>query len=161
MESGAAPGWLAVFAGELESQALADQMRRFLRVWGLSASEASRLFGVSRQAVSKWFTQGVPADRVEAVADLAAATDLLVRYLKVDRIPATVRQALEPPGSFAVLYLNEDLVTARLNLRLFISDWPFEPEDLRDDTGPCLAEAHRPRPGPSGRARPVGAQDPE
>ncbi|MHB1912031.1 MAG: RES family NAD+ phosphorylase [Acidimicrobiales bacterium] len=54
-------------------------------------------------------------------------------------------QRWNPPGSFAVLYLNEDLVTARLNLRLFISDWPFEPEDLRDDTGPCLAEAHLPR----------------
>ena len=30
------------------------------------------------------------------------------------------------------------MVTARLNLRLFISDWPYEPEDLRDDTGPEL-----------------------
>lgn len=41
-----------------------------------------------------------------------------------------------PPDSFPVLYLNEDLVTARLNLRLFIASWPYEPEDLRDDTGP-------------------------
>jgi hypothetical protein len=29
---------------------------------------------------------------VEAVSDLAAATDLLVRYLKRDRIPAVVRR---------------------------------------------------------------------
>lgn len=43
-----------------------------------------------------------------------------------------------PPDSFPVLYLNEDLVTARLNLRLFIANWPYEPEDLRDDTGPLL-----------------------
>ena len=43
-----------------------------------------------------------------------------------------------PPDSFAVLYLNEDLVTARLNLRLFIANWQYEPEDLRDDTGPPL-----------------------
>ncbi|MHB8296304.1 MAG: RES family NAD+ phosphorylase [Acidimicrobiales bacterium] len=50
-----------------------------------------------------------------------------------------------PPGSFPVLYLNEDLVTARLNLRLFIDGWPFEPEDLRHDTGPCLVEARLPR----------------
>ncbi|MHB1912032.1 MAG: hypothetical protein ACYCTI_08270 [Acidimicrobiales bacterium] len=102
------PGWLAAFAGELESQGLADQLRRFLRVWGLSASEASRLFGVSRQAVSKWFTQGVPAERVEAVADLAAATDLLVRYLKVDRIPATVRRNAGGMGGRSLL----DLVAA-------------------------------------------------
>jgi hypothetical protein len=49
------------------------------------------------------------------------------------------------PGSFAVLYLNEDLVTTRLNLRLFCAGWPFEPEDLRDDTGPCLVSARLPR----------------
>jgi hypothetical protein len=54
-------------------------------------------------------------------------------------------QRWNPPGSFPVLYFNEDLVTARLNLRLFIAGWPFEPEDLRDDTGPCLVSARLPR----------------
>ena len=43
-----------------------------------------------------------------------------------------------PPDSFPVLYLNEDRATARLNLLAFIADWPYEPEDLRDDTGPVL-----------------------
>ena len=43
-----------------------------------------------------------------------------------------------PPNGFSVLYLNEDKVTARLNLRLFIHGKPYEPEDLRDDTGPVL-----------------------
>ena len=43
-------------------------------------------------AVSKWLEQGGPAERVETVADLAAATDLLVRYLQRDRIPAVVRR---------------------------------------------------------------------
>ena len=43
-----------------------------------------------------------------------------------------------PPDSFPTLYLNEDLVTARLNLRNFIAGWPYEPEDLREDTGPIL-----------------------
>ena len=43
-----------------------------------------------------------------------------------------------PPDSFPTLYLNADQVTARLNLRAFISKWPFEPEDLRSDTGPIL-----------------------
>ena len=50
-----------------------------------------------------------------------------------------------PPDSFAALYLNEDAVTARINLRRFIEDWPYEPEDLRDDTGPCLVSAALPR----------------
>lgn len=46
-----------------------------------------------------------------------------------------------PPGSFPALYLNEDQVTARLNLQLFIAGWPYEPEDLRDDSGPVLVGA--------------------
>ena len=37
-----------------------------------------------------------------------------------------------------MLYLNEDRMTARLNLLAFIADWPYEPEDLRDDMGPIL-----------------------
>ena len=50
-----------------------------------------------------------------------------------------------PPGSFRVLYLNEDLATARRNLRAFIAGWPYEPEDLRDDTGPVLVGCTLPR----------------
>ena len=50
-----------------------------------------------------------------------------------------------PPGSWRTLYLNEDLVTARLNLDRFIAGWPYEPEDLDARTGPHLAEAHLPR----------------
>jgi len=49
-----------------------------------------------------------------------------------------------PPNSHPTLYLNEDLITARLNLRMFINGWPYEPEDLRDDTGPVLVEATLP-----------------
>jgi len=50
-----------------------------------------------------------------------------------------------PPDSFPTLYLNEDLVTARLNLRNFVAGWPYEPEDLREDTGPILVGARLPR----------------
>lgn len=50
-----------------------------------------------------------------------------------------------PPGSWATLYLNEDLVTARINLDLFVAGWPYEPEDLDDATGPHLAVATLPR----------------
>ena len=50
-----------------------------------------------------------------------------------------------PPDSFPTLYLNEDLVTARLNLRNFIAGWSYEPEDLREDTGPILIGTNLPR----------------
>ena len=50
-----------------------------------------------------------------------------------------------PPQSFPTLYLNEDMVTARLNLRAFIADWPYEPEDLREEKGPALVGCTLPR----------------
>lgn len=49
-----------------------------------------------------------------------------------------------PPNSYRVLYLNEDVVTARLNLRAFVAPWPYEPEDLRPDTAPVLVGARLP-----------------
>ena len=49
-----------------------------------------------------------------------------------------------PPNSHPTLYVNEDRSTARLNLRTFIEGWPYEPEDLRDDTGPVLVHATLP-----------------
>ena len=61
-------------------------------MWGLSQAEAARLFGVSRQAIGKWLYKGIPPERARAISDLAVATDLLVRYLKRDRIPAVVRR---------------------------------------------------------------------
>ena len=44
-----------------------------------------------------------------------------------------------------MLHLNEDVATARVNLRAFIAEWPYEPEDLRDDTGPILVCCSLPR----------------
>lgn len=52
---------------------------------------------------------------------------------------------MAPARSWRTLYVNEDLVTARLNLRAFIADWPYEPEDLRSDTGPHVALVTLPR----------------
>lgn len=50
-----------------------------------------------------------------------------------------------PPHSWPALYLNEDIVTARLNLSAFIAGWPYRPEDLENATGPHLAVATLPR----------------
>jgi len=84
--------WLDEFSEFLDRRRAGRALRRILDVWGLNQSDAARLFGVTRQAVSKWLLGGVPAERSEAIADLAAATDLLVRHLKRDRIPAVVRR---------------------------------------------------------------------
>lgn len=89
----AQPEWLDEFADEFDRHRGAAELERLLRVWDLSRAEAGAVFGVSRQAFSKWLERGVPADRSDAVADTARATDLLVHHLKRDRIPAVVRRA--------------------------------------------------------------------
>ena len=63
------------------------------------------LFGVSRQAVSKWLTNGAPGERVEQVATVTAITDLLERHVKADRIPAVVRRRAPGLGDRSLLEL--------------------------------------------------------
>ena len=87
-------GWLDAFIAGLDRRRTVDAFTRTTETWGLSQAEAARLFGVSRQAVGKWRRRGVPPERAGAVADLAAATDLLVHHLKRDRIPAVVRRPI-------------------------------------------------------------------
>lgn len=48
---------------------------------------------------------GGPSERIETVANLAAATNLLVRYLKPDRVPATVRRNASHLGDRSLLDL--------------------------------------------------------
>ena len=86
--------WLDAFAECLDRRRASQPFARTLEVWGLSQAEVARLFGVSRQAIGKWLRHGVPPERARAISDLAAATDLLVRYLKRDRIPAVVRRPI-------------------------------------------------------------------
>jgi hypothetical protein len=50
-----------------------------------------------------------------------------------------------PPGSFPTLYLNEDVVTARINLQVFLTHYPYGPEDLDEDAAPVLVHARLPR----------------
>jgi hypothetical protein len=57
---------------------------------------------------------------------------------------AVVGGRWNPPNSHPTLYFNEDRITARLNLRAFIDGWPYDPEDLLDETGPVLAHATLP-----------------
>lgn len=100
-------GWLDAFTEHLDRRRNADSLKRILSTWDLNQSDAARVFGVSRQAISKWFDQGVPAERAAAVADLAAATDLLVHHLKRERIPAVVRRPAEGLRGRSLLELLE------------------------------------------------------
>jgi hypothetical protein len=91
-------GWLRELADMLDRQVRTEPLDRFTHLWGLSGAEAARAFGVSRQAFAKWVENGVPADRTRAVADLSAATDILDRRVKRERIPAVVRREAEALG---------------------------------------------------------------
>lgn len=84
--------WLRALTDDLDRQLRTDPLERFLVLWGLSATEAAQAFGVTRQALSKWRKDGIPADRSVALADISAATDLLDRKVKREAIPAVVRR---------------------------------------------------------------------
>jgi hypothetical protein len=111
------PDWLDRFADELDRQRGAADLDRFLRAWGLSRAEAGTLFGVSRQAFTKWLTDGVPVERAAMVADIGRATDLLIRHIKHDRIAAVVRRPAAHLDGQSLLDLvaagrSADLLTA-------------------------------------------------
>jgi predicted DNA-binding protein (UPF0251 family) len=97
--------WLTELQINLDRRRARADLDRILAVWDLNQSEAAELFGVSRQAIAKWRSTGVPAGRVEALSDLAAATDQLVRHLKRDRIPAVVRRPSARLGGVSLLEL--------------------------------------------------------
>ncbi len=67
-------------------------MSLFAQVWGLSELEAARVLGYSRPELTHWPADVVPRDRTETMADLEAATELLIRYVEIGRIPVVVRR---------------------------------------------------------------------
>ncbi|MFP5331111.1 MAG: hypothetical protein ACLGHX_01915 [Acidimicrobiia bacterium] len=97
--------WIADLADELDRRLRGRELERVLRVWDVSRTELGHLLGVSRQALSKWISDGVPPERMTQVADLAAITDLLTRYLKRDRIPAVVRRPAANLGGRSLIEL--------------------------------------------------------
>jgi hypothetical protein len=97
--------WTRSLVDELDRAVRTQPLERFVALWGLSNAGAARVFGVSRQAFSKWLRSGPPAARAGAVADLATATDLLDRYVKRERIPAVVRRSATALGDMSLLEL--------------------------------------------------------
>lgn len=84
--------WVRELVDELDRQVRTEPLLRLTSLWGLSNSAAARIFGVSRQAFSKWLTNGPPADRVDDVGLVDNITSLLDRYVLRERIPAVVRR---------------------------------------------------------------------
>jgi hypothetical protein len=106
--------WTRAFVAELGRRMQGEALERVLTVWDLPAAGAAKVFGVSRQALAKWRTGGVPEDRLVVLADLAAATDLLLRYVRPDRIPAVVRRPAPVLGGASLLELAQDGRTAEV-----------------------------------------------
>lgn len=99
------PAWTRRLVDELDRTIRTEPLERFTELWDLSNAAAATVFGVSRQAFSKWLKEGPPAARAAAVADLSTATDLLDRYVKRERIPAVVRRAAPNLGDVSLLDL--------------------------------------------------------
>jgi hypothetical protein len=97
--------WVSRLAQELDQHLGRRRLEQVMRLWDLSRTELGGLFGVSRQAVTKWIGDGVPSDRAPTVADVEAITDLLDRYLKRDRIPAVVRRDAARLGGTSIIGL--------------------------------------------------------
>ena len=93
-------------AQRIERGLRSEPLRRFERIWQVSASQAAAMFGVSRQAYAKWSTV-MPADRLVAVALLDETTQMLLDRLKVDRIPAAVRRPSEMLEGLSLLELAQ------------------------------------------------------
>jgi hypothetical protein len=99
--------WTLEFLRALEARVRTSPLERLMSTWDLSAAATGRVFGVSRQAVAKWRGSGVPDERAVALADLVAATDVLERYVRRDRIPAVVRRRSVLLGDQSLLELAE------------------------------------------------------
>lgn len=95
--------WLRELVDLLDRQVRTEPLERLSSLWDLSNAAAARIFGVSRQAYSKWLTSGPPADRADDIASIDSITTLLDRYVKRERIPAVVRRPSPRLGDRSII----------------------------------------------------------
>ncbi|MYI70141.1 MAG: hypothetical protein F4103_15855 [Boseongicola sp. SB0673_bin_14] len=103
--------WLESFAEEFCRRLPSVSLNKVLGVWNLAGQEAADGFGVNQETLEGWLKHGVPADYAEPLAKLSAATDVLLHYLKAERIPAVVRRPADLLGgkSLMDLYSERDM----------------------------------------------------
>lgn len=99
--------WARRLVDELDRAVRTEPLERFVELWDVSNAGAARVFGVSRQAFSKWLKTGPPAVRAAAIADLSSATDILDRHVKRERIAAVVRRPAPALGNRSLLEMAE------------------------------------------------------
>lgn len=95
LRTGGDAALLRQIVDRLDHQLSASPLQRTVRLWDISATQLGEMFGISRQAASKWLSEGAPAGRRDQVALLGQATDLLDQWVKRERIPAVVRRPVE------------------------------------------------------------------
>lgn len=95
--------WLRELVDLLDRQVRTEPLDRLGSLWDLSNAAAARIFGVSRQAYSKWMTSGPPADRADDIASIDSITTLLDKYVKRERIPAVVRRPSPRLGDRSII----------------------------------------------------------
>ncbi len=100
--------WLRDLVDALDRRVRTEPLRRLTTLWDLSNAAAARIFGVSRQAFSKWLATGPPADRVDDVTAVDDITAVLDRYVKRERIPAVVRRQSPRLGDISIIERLED-----------------------------------------------------
>jgi hypothetical protein len=98
LRAGGNPDILRRIVDRLDHELNASPLQRTVRLWDISATQLGQMFGISRQAASKWLLDGAPASRRDQVAVLGRATDLLDQWVKRERIPAVVRRPVEVLG---------------------------------------------------------------
>jgi hypothetical protein len=95
--------WLRELVDALDREVRSAPLERLASLWNLSNAAAARIFGVSRQAFSKWLAHGPPPDRADDVAAVDNITNLLDRYVKRERIAAVVRRRSELLGERSII----------------------------------------------------------
>ena len=78
---------------------------RMVNIWGLTAEQADDTLGA-------WHLQST--DLKSAISDVTSATDLLVRYLKSDRIHYVVRRRIPACGGVSLITMLKQGDTERL-----------------------------------------------
>jgi len=68
--------------------------------------------------VAKWRLGSVPEERLVVLADLSAATDILERHVRRDRIPAVVRRQAPLLGGVSLLELAESGESGQVRTRV-------------------------------------------
>jgi hypothetical protein len=94
-----------LFAVRRSLNAQEPPLERIQQVFDLNNTELGRMFRVSRQGAKDWLERGVPTDRHDKVATVAAIADVLERKLKADRIPGLARRPAEAYDGHTMLEL--------------------------------------------------------